>query len=76
VQLYNYLYTEQFSWRPKFDGLSFNSIGVVEANWLEREFEEGEVFEVVKALKTDEAPCLDGYSMAFFQACWDVLKKI
>jgi hypothetical protein len=33
----------------------FDSIGKVEANWLERVFEEGEVFEMVKALNNDKA---------------------
>jgi hypothetical protein len=31
--------------------------------------------EVVKAMNSDKAPGPDGYSMAFFQACWDVLKE-
>jgi hypothetical protein len=26
VQFYKWLYYEQFSWRPKLDGLSFHSI--------------------------------------------------
>jgi hypothetical protein len=45
----------QFSWWPKLDDLSFDSIGEVEANWLESEraFEDCEVFEVVKALNND-----------------------
>jgi len=51
------------------DVLSFNSIGEVEANWLERAFKEGEVFEVVKALNSDKALGSDSFSMAFFQAC-------
>jgi hypothetical protein len=36
VQFYRMLYTEQFSWQLKFDGLSFDSIGEVKPNWLER----------------------------------------
>jgi hypothetical protein len=32
------------------DGLSFDSIYEIEAIWLERDFEEGEVLEVVKAM--------------------------
>jgi hypothetical protein len=36
--------------RPRLDGLTFDSIGEDEAIWLERAFEEDEVFEVVKAL--------------------------
>jgi hypothetical protein len=42
---------------------------------MEREFEEEEVCEVVRKLKGDKAPGLDGFSMAFFQKCWEVVKK-
>jgi hypothetical protein len=45
MQFYNQFYSEQFSWVPKLDGLSFNSIGVEEASWLERAFKESEVLE-------------------------------
>jgi hypothetical protein len=31
----------------------FYSIGEVEANWLERAFEDGEVWEIVKAMNSD-----------------------
>jgi hypothetical protein len=55
------------------DGLSFDSILETEVGWLERDFEE-EVRKVVKAMNGDKAPGLDGFSMAFFQACSDVLK--
>jgi hypothetical protein len=48
---------------------------VVEANWLERDFDEGEVLEVVKDMNGDKVSSPDGYSMTFFQACWDVLKE-
>jgi hypothetical protein len=57
------------------DGLSFDSIGEVEAIMLERDFEEGEVLEVLKAMNGDKASGPDGFSMAFFQVCWVVLKE-
>lgn len=38
------------------------------------EREEREVLEIVKAMTSDKVLGLDGYSMVFFQACWDVLK--
>lgn len=46
VQFYSSLYIVQFSWWPKLDDLSFDSVGEVEANWLEKEraFEEYEGF--------------------------------
>jgi hypothetical protein len=53
------------------DNLSFDSIDEAEASWLEREFEKREVWEVVKAINVDKG----GYFMAFFQACWVVLKE-
>jgi hypothetical protein len=45
------MYLEQYSLRPTLDGLSFHSIGEEEGSCLEREFEESEIFEVVKKLK-------------------------
>jgi len=47
---------------------------VVEASSLELPFEEREVLEVVKGLNCDKAPGPDGFSLAFFQDCWDVIK--
>ena len=48
VQFYTQLFTESCSQRPLPDGLSFQSIGSEEGLWLERDFEESEVLEVVK----------------------------
>jgi hypothetical protein len=36
------------------DGLSFDSIDEAKARWLERDFEEREVWEVVKAMNGDK----------------------
>jgi hypothetical protein len=45
-----------------------------EASSLELPFEEREVLEVVKGLNRDKAPGPDGFTLAFFQDCWDVIK--
>jgi hypothetical protein len=74
AQFYKMLYTKQFIWRPLLDGLSFDSIDEVEASWLERNFEEKEVMEVVKAMNGDKTRGSDDF-MTFFQACWVVLKE-
>jgi hypothetical protein len=55
------------------DGISFDSILDVDASWLKRAFEE-DVKKVVSAMNGDKAPGPDGFSMAFFQACWDVVR--
>jgi hypothetical protein len=69
LQFYIHLYSEQFNWCPKLDGLSFNSTDTNEALWMERDFEESEVFEVVKALNGDKALSL----MVFFFGFLSVL---
>lgn len=71
--IYNCLYSEQFSWRPKSDGLPFDSIGDDKAGWMERVFQGSKVFEVEKALNEDTGP--NSFSLAFFQTCQDVLKQ-
>jgi hypothetical protein len=73
VEFYKKLFSEPFQWRPKVDGLSIDSILESEARWLERAFEEEEVRKVVLAMNGDKALGPDGFSMAFFQTCWDVL---
>jgi hypothetical protein len=47
------------------DGLSFLSIVAKESNWLERDFEEQEVWEMVQNLNGDKAPRLDSFTVAF-----------
>jgi hypothetical protein len=46
-----------------------------EAIWLERPFEESEVLEVVKGMNRDKVLDPDGFTMAIFQTCWDVIKE-
>ena len=60
--------------RPILDDVDFSSISVEDANWLDRHFEEEEVLEVIHDCNGDKAPSSDGFSMAFFQSCWGVLK--
>jgi len=75
MQFYKRLYAEQFRWRPKLDGLSFPSIDADERNWLERDFEENEVWEVVRYLNGDKTPGHDGFFMASLKKCWEVVKE-
>ena len=36
------------------------------ADWLERPFEEAEIFDVVQSFLSDKSPGPDGFPMAFF----------
>jgi hypothetical protein len=74
VQFYQDLFSEKHSWRPRLDDLSFDAILESEASWLERAFKEEEVRKVVFAMNGDKASGPDGFTMAFFQTCWEVLR--
>jgi hypothetical protein len=56
------------------DNLVFDNLDAGEASSLELPFEERKVLEVVKDLNRDKAPGPDGFTLAFFQDCWDVIK--
>jgi hypothetical protein len=74
VNFYESLFSEPSSWRPRVDNLEFEALGVDEAARLEDPFEEREVREVIFGMDRDKAPGPDGFSLAFFQDCWEVVK--
>ena len=53
--------------------LFFSRISEEDATWLDRPFDEEE-FGVVHDFNGDIAPSQDGFSMAFFQSCWSMVK--
>jgi hypothetical protein len=57
------------------DGLSFLSIDTNESNWLKEILRSMKVWEVVRDMNGDKAPGLDGFFMACFQKCWEVMKE-
>lgn len=69
------MYTENEPWRPtaRFDNLA--RISEAERNWLEREFEEQEILSTIRKCAPDKAPGPDGFTMAFFQHAWEIIKK-
>ena len=66
---YRQLYAETVAHRPLLDDLEFSCISEEDALWLDRPFDEEEVFRVISDFKGDKAPGPDGFSMAFFQSC-------
>ncbi|KAF5470977.1 hypothetical protein F2P56_011456 [Juglans regia] len=68
------LVTEPMEWRPKINVLAFESIEHQNAIWQERPFEEAKVHEVVKKMVKEKVPRPNGFSMGFFQSCWEVVK--
>ncbi|KAK4607051.1 hypothetical protein RGQ29_001035 [Quercus rubra] len=75
TQFFRQLYSEKVVHRPILDEVAFSSISEEDATWLDRPFDEDEVFGVVNEFKGDKAPGPDGFSMAFFQSCWSIVKS-
>ena len=75
IQFYKNLFTEHKVYRPCLDVLNFPKISNDKASRLVRPFDDVEVFGILKDFEGDKAPGLDGFPMAFFQACWDVIKS-
>ncbi|KAM0963163.1 hypothetical protein ACFX2A_022668 [Malus domestica] len=56
------------------EGINWAPISELEANWIERPFEEAEVQRAVFDCGKDKSPGPDGYSLQMIQQCWDILK--
>ena len=74
VHFYSNLFSDDEVRHPLLDGLSFPSIDEDDRVVLDRPFTEEEVWGLVKGMAGDKAPGLDGFSMAFFQGCWSIIK--
>ncbi|RVW86537.1 putative ribonuclease H protein [Vitis vinifera] len=61
------------SWRV--EGLDWSLISSESASRLESPFTEKEISYVIFQLDRDKAPGLDGFTIAVFQDCWDVIKE-
>lgn len=68
------LYRESGIGKPKLDGISFQRILANMRNWVELLFDEEEVKKVAWSIEDDKASGFDGFTMAFFKQCWDVVK--
>lgn len=53
----------------------FEFIEPHDVSWLERPIEETKVHEVVRRMVEDKSYGPGGFSIGFFQLCWDVVKE-
>lgn len=52
----------------------FSQTGEGMREWLERAIEEEELREAAVSCAGDKAPGPDGFTLAFFQQCWRIVK--
>ena len=74
VGAFQKLYLEEEGWRPSIEGLSLLGLNKREAEGLEIPFSKEEVFAALSDLGKDKALGPDGFTMAFWSFCWDVVK--
>lgn len=55
--------------------MAFDLIDQLSVDWLERTFGEDEVLNVLRGMDRDKALRLDGFSMALFKFCWDIVRE-
>uniref|UniRef100_A0A2N9IB59 Uncharacterized protein n=1 Tax=Fagus sylvatica TaxID=28930 RepID=A0A2N9IB59_FAGSY len=75
VNFYQGLFSDDAVRRPLLDGVAFSVIDESDRDMLDRSFTEDEVWGVVRNMAGDKAPGPDGFSLAFFQSCWDIIKQ-
>lgn len=74
IHFYSSLYKKDGGRRPVVENLFDNSLYLVLADWLERPFGEEEVKEAIFGMDGSKSPSLDGFTMFFYQVCWDIIK--
>lgn len=61
--------------RPSLEGLEHDRINSEMNDQLESEFTEEEIRCAVFSISKEKAPGIDGFSLGFYQECWDVIKS-
>ncbi|RVW40836.1 hypothetical protein CK203_102602 [Vitis vinifera] len=75
VNAFQKLLSEEPGWRADIEGLQLNQLNSREAEDLEMPFSEEEIHFALMEMRGDKAPGPDGFTVAFWQDCWDFVKE-
>ncbi|RVX11694.1 putative ribonuclease H protein [Vitis vinifera] len=75
VDAFQWLLTEDSEWKADIGRLNLNQISQQEADTLELPFMEEEVHSALMDMNDDKAPGPDGFTVAFWQFCWEFVKE-
>ncbi|RVX19221.1 hypothetical protein CK203_008528 [Vitis vinifera] len=75
VNAFWHLLSEEPGWRADIEGLYLNHLNSREAEVLELPFTEEEIHSALMEMNGDKALGPDGFTVAFWQACWDFVKE-
>ena len=72
---YQQLLSESSGWKADIGGLLLKQISLSEAEALELPFFEVEIYAALMGMNGDKAPGPDGFTIAFWQKCWEIVKE-
>ncbi|RVW22247.1 LINE-1 reverse transcriptase-like [Vitis vinifera] len=75
VNAFQNLLSEEPGWRADIEGLQLKHLNPREAENLEVPFSEEEIHFALMEMRGDKAPGPDGFTVAFWQDCWDLVKE-
>ncbi|RVW31161.1 putative ribonuclease H protein [Vitis vinifera] len=75
VNAFQQLLSEEPGWRVDIGGLHLHRLSFQEAENLELPFSEEEIHFALLEMNSDKALGSDGFTVAFWQACWDFVKE-
>lgn len=74
IWFYASLYAKEKRDRPLIDNLFGHSLDLTDVEALESDFSLEEIKEAVYVTANDKSPARDGFTMMFYQVCWDFIK--
>ena len=75
VNVFQQLLSKEPSWKADIEGLHLQSLNSSEVEGLEFPFTEEEIHSALLEMNGDKAPGMDGFTVAFWQFCWDFVKE-
>ena len=67
--------SEEPTWKADIEGLNLQRLNHNEVEGLEQPFTEEEIHAYLMGMNGDKAPGPDGFTVAFWQSCWDFVKE-
>ncbi|RVW53855.1 LINE-1 reverse transcriptase-like [Vitis vinifera] len=75
VSAFQQVLSEDPGWRADVEGLHFKCLSSNEAESLEVQFTEEEIYAALMGMNGDKAPGPDGFTIAFWQSSWELVKE-
>ncbi|RVW55329.1 putative ribonuclease H protein [Vitis vinifera] len=72
---YQQILSENPGWKADIGGILLKQISLSEAEALELPFSEVEIYAALMGMNGDKAPGPDGFTVAFWQKCWEIVKE-